>query len=274
MTPLVSIVVPFYNVEAYIGQCAESLLSQTYPDIEFVFVNDGTPDGSRDVLSSVIARYPGRKVQIVDKPNGGLPQARKTGLQYCSGEYVLNVDSDDWLESDAVEKMVAAAVGSGADVVYFYAWKEFGGGRRRVITDAQYKSPQAFASAIFKHKAHAALWLKLWRRSLYRPEIFFPLYGIHEDMVQAVQLLDRAGSVELLPEPLYHYRCDNSGAMMKKSRASRRRQSLRNLLDLYSFYKDSLETSPIRHFHRSLLAKARWWALVYDRSVYKEYPFL
>ncbi|MBO4434806.1 MAG: glycosyltransferase [Bacteroidales bacterium] len=274
MTPLVSIVVPFYNVEAYIGQCAESLLGQTYPSIEFIFVNDGTQDRSREVLADVIARYPGRNVQIVDKANGGLPQARKTGIGLCTGEYVLNVDSDDWLEPDAVEKLVAEAEKSKADVVYFFAWKEFGGGRSRVITDKVYSSPQAFAEAIFAHKAHAALWLKFWRRSLYRPEIFFPFHGLHEDMVQAVQLLDRASSLVRLPEPLYHYRCDNSGAMTKKSRASRRRQSMRNLLDLYSYYKDALEASPLRRFHRRLLGKARWWAMLYDRSVFKEYPFL
>ena len=274
MTPLVSILTTVYKVEPYISRCAESLLGQTYPDIEFVFVNDGTPDRSREVLADVVSRFPERKVIIVDKPNGGSPQARKTGIGHCTGEYILNVDSDDWLEPDAIEKLVDAALKSQADVVYFYAWKEYGGGRSRIITDAEYSSPQAFASAVFAHKAHAALWLKFMRRSLYRPDIFFPYYGIHDDMVQAVQLLDRASSLYLLPEPLYHYRLDNPSSLMKKPRAVRRKQSMRNLLDLYSFYKDSLETSPIRRFHRTLLAKARWWALLYDRSVFKEYPFL
>lgn len=274
MTPPVSIVVPFYKVEAYIGQCAESLLSQTYANVEFIFVNDGTPDGSREVLADVLARHPGRNARIVDQPNSGSAQARRTGIDHCSGDYVLLVDSDDWLEPDAVEKLAAAAQESGADVVYYYAWKEYGGGRSRVITDALYLSPQAFAEAVFAHKAHAALWLKFMRRSLFTPEFFYPRYGCHDDMVMSVQLLDRAKSLYLLPEPLYHYRLDNPSSLMKKPRAKRRRESLRNFLDLYSFYKDMPDSSPLRSFYKRLLRKARWWALLYDRSAFREYPFL
>lgn len=270
----VSVIVPFYKVEDYVAECAESLMAQTYADIEFVFVNDGSPDSSREKLEEVLSRHPGRDSRIIDKPNGGLPQARKTGVDACSGDYVLNVDSDDWLETDAVEKLVAAAEKENADVVYFYAWKEFADGRRRVITDRAYATPQEFADEIYAHNAHASVCLKFWRRALYEPEIFFPRFGIHEDMVQSVQLLDRASKAVLLPEPLYHYRRTNSGAMTKKSRRSRRKQSLRNYLDLYLFYKDSLDTSPIRRLWRKMLRKARWWGLVWDCSVFKEYPFL
>lgn len=274
MTLPVSIVVPLYKVEQYIARCAESLLEQTYPDIEYIFVNDGSPDCSREILADVVSRYPSRNVKIVDQPNAGSAQARRTGIGHCSGEYVLLVDSDDWLEPDAVEKLVAAAQKSSADVVYYYAWKEYGGGRSRVITDARYSSAQAFAEAVFAHKAHAALWLKFMRVSLFTPEIFYPHYGVHDDMVMAVQLLDRAKSLYLLPEPLYHYRLDNPSSLMKKPRAVRRKDSLRNFLDLYAFYKDSLETSPLRNIHKRLLRKARLWALLYDRSAFKEYPFL
>ena len=276
MSVTVSIVVPFYKVEAYIGQCAESLLEQTYPDIEYVFVNDGSPDGSRDILADVISRHPLRasRVKIVDKPNGGLPQARKTGLEHCSGDFVFNVDSDDWLERDAVEKIVAAAEASAADLVYFYAWKEFGDGKRRVITDRVFPSPQAFSDAFLSHKAHPGVCLKCFRRSLYTPEIFFPRFGNYEDVVQSLQLVDRASKAVLVPEPLYHYRRSDGGAMSRKSRAARRREAVRNLLDLYSFYKDAPDVSPIRRCYRKILRKARLWALLYDRSVFREYPFL
>ena len=74
--PLVSLIVPIYGVEAYIEQCARSVLGQTYPDMEFIFVNDGTRDGSMDVLSRVLKDFPDRNVKIVNKENAGLPQAR------------------------------------------------------------------------------------------------------------------------------------------------------------------------------------------------------
>ena len=272
----VSVVVPFYNVENYIAECAASLMEQSYPEIEFIFVNDGSPDSSRDKLVEELGKYPHRshQVRIIDKANAGLPQARKTGVEACSGDYVLNVDSDDWLEVDAVERLVECAEKEQADVVYFFAWKEFGEGRRRVITDRRYATPQDFASDIYAHNAHASVCLKFLRRSLYEPPIFFPRFGIHEDMVQSVQLLDRASKAVLLEEPLYHYRRSDSSAMTKKSRRSRRKQSLRNYLDLYLYYKDSLDTSPIRDFWRRMLRKARWWGLVWDRSIFREYPFL
>ena len=80
----ISVVVPIYGVEAYIGQCARSLLSQSWKDTEFVFVNDGTPDRSMEVLQSVLEEFPGRDVKIVNKENGGLPQARKSGVEASS----------------------------------------------------------------------------------------------------------------------------------------------------------------------------------------------
>ena len=104
--PSFSIVVPVYGVEKYIGRCAETLFSQTYDNIQFVFVNDGTKDKSMEVLAEVLEGYQHLKdrVVIVNKENGGLPAARKTGMEYVTGDYVLHVDSDDWLELDAVEQ--------------------------------------------------------------------------------------------------------------------------------------------------------------------------
>ena len=96
-TPLVSVIVPIYGVEAYIAQCARSVLGQTYPALECIFVNDGTPDRSMDILAEVVKEFPERNVVIVNKENGGLPHARWSGLEAARGEYVMHVDSDDWL---------------------------------------------------------------------------------------------------------------------------------------------------------------------------------
>ena len=115
--PPVSVIVPVYAVEAYIAQCAESLMVQTYPAIEFIFVNDGTPDRSMEVLDAVLKRYPQRTVKIVNEENAGLPHARAAGLKVATGEYILHVDSDDWVEPDEVERLVARAEETGADLV-------------------------------------------------------------------------------------------------------------------------------------------------------------
>lgn len=274
----VSIIVPIYKVEKYIEQCARSVLSQTWPSIQFVFVDDCTPDRSIELLETLIDKeYASLKehITIIRKPvNEGLPQARKTGVQAATGDYILHVDSDDWIEPDAAEKLAVKVEETGADVVYFYAWKEFGDGNSRVITDKEFATPQDFADAILVHDAHPSVVLKFWRRRLFRPEIFFPRFGQAEDMVQSLQLLDRASQAVRLPEPLYHYRRTDSDAMSRSKRGKRKAQQLRNYLDLYLFYKDSLDTSPIRRSYRKILRKAKWWSLLYDHSARKEYPEL
>ena len=117
-TPLVSVIVPIYGVEAYIEQCARSVLGQSYPRLECIFVNDGTPDRSMEILSAVLKEFPQRNVVVVDKENGGLPHARWSGLEVATGEYIMHVDADDWLERlapdqardhDALHQLRAAA---------------------------------------------------------------------------------------------------------------------------------------------------------------------
>ena len=271
----VSIIVPIYGVEKYIEECALTILCQTWPDIEFIFVDDHTPDKSIELLESLIDSefsHLKNRVKIVRKPvNEGLPQARKTGVGVATGEYIMHVDSDDWIEKDAVEKLVRKAEETGADVVYFFARKEFEDGRSRVITDKEFATPQDFADAALVHDAHPSVAMKFWRRSLFTPEIFFPRFGQAEDMVQSLQLLDRAKLAVRLPEPLYHYRRTNADAMSRKNRSKRKAQQLRNYFDLYLFYKDDIKNSPIRRTWRKIVRKARIWALLYDHSALKEY---
>ena len=103
----VSVLVPVYGVEKYIERCARSLFEQTYSDLEYVFVNDCTPDQSIEILKKVMAEYPQRKnaVKIVNHAkNRGLAAARNTAYDNATGDFVTIVDSDDWLEWDALEK--------------------------------------------------------------------------------------------------------------------------------------------------------------------------
>ena len=109
MSYKVSVLVPVYGVERYIERCARSLFEQTYPNLEYVFVNDCTPDGSVVVLKRLMEEYPERKpfVRIINhERNRGISATRNTALDYASGEFVSFVDSDDWLESNAIELLV------------------------------------------------------------------------------------------------------------------------------------------------------------------------
>ena len=116
----VSIIVPIYNVEKYIEKCATTLLEQDYNNIEYIFVNDCTPDSSMKILKDIIERYPNRKddIKIINNiKNSGSSLTRKYGLDASNGKYVLFVDSDDWINIDMVSKMYNAAESNDADIV-------------------------------------------------------------------------------------------------------------------------------------------------------------
>ena len=121
MTPKVSVIIPVYNVEKYMEKCCRSLFGQTLENMEFIFVDDCTPDNSISVIESVLQEYPQRKSQVKithhDK-NRGLPSARNTGLGLAQGNYIIHCDSDDWVAPFMYEKMYARAVAENADIVW------------------------------------------------------------------------------------------------------------------------------------------------------------
>ena len=215
----ISLVVPIYGVEKYIRQFAESALGQTYDCIQFVFVNDGTKDRSMDILNEVIDSgfsYRRPDIIIVDKQNEGLPLARKTGLEHAEGEYVLFADSDDWLEKDAVEKIIAAADETNADIIYFDLVKEYGD-KVSIKRERDYTADTKgqFIVNIFNYKSQGYTVTKCFRKKLYEDhDIHHPVVGMHEDICLMSQLIFHAESLHHLKEVLYHYRKDNPQAMM------------------------------------------------------------
>ena len=116
MKSLVSVIIPIYNVEQYIEKCLDSVINQTYKDLEIICVNDCSPDNSAQILLEYAQRD--TRIKIVNREkNGGLSAARNTGLDEAKGEYVYFIDSDDWIDLDYIEKMVSAITFSKTDVV-------------------------------------------------------------------------------------------------------------------------------------------------------------
>ena len=241
-TPLVSVIVPMYGVENYIARCAESLFAQTYPSIEFIFVDDGCKDRSVDVLRGILGKQEPAlqaRVRIISKENGGLPHARKTGLDAATGEYVLHVDSDDWLETTAVEKLVQKAVETEADIVVYDFWKEYPN-RSKLDSerDSSAADPDLFRHRLYTYKSYGYVWNKFCRRSLY-DGVFVPKYAMHEDIVFSTQILYKARKVVHLKEGLYHYDRTVSASATRAPQIVRRVNSARNLLDLYLHFSIS-----------------------------------
>lgn len=269
MNPLISVIVPIYGVERYIGRCADSLLSQACPEVEFVFVNDGTPDGSMEVLREVAARYPEARVKIVEQANAGLPHARMAGLAVSEGTYIVHLDSDDWMEDGALKILKDKALESGADLIYYDFWKEYAH-HSKLDHERRYdpSNKVRWMRRLYRDAAYGYVWSKMARRELY-DGIFVPRLTMHEDIVFSTQLIWRAATIEQLSVPLVHYRRDNPQASTRMGRSRRRLQSARNMLELYA--NGGPEVAAVE---RVLLRKCFWNALRYDRSLFREYPAL
>ncbi|TNL49099.1 glycosyltransferase family 2 protein [Acinetobacter bereziniae] len=122
MKPLISIIVPIYNVEKYIGKCIQSVFDQTYENIEYIFVNDCSPDKSVQIIELELKNHPNRvkNVHIIHhSENKGIAATRNTGLKHASGLYILQVDGDDYIENDTVYSLVEVALAEKADIVTF-----------------------------------------------------------------------------------------------------------------------------------------------------------
>ena len=277
--PSFSIIAPIYGVERYIVNCADSLLGQTYDNIQFIFVNDGTKDASIDLLNKLIdERYSSLKdrIVIVNKLNGGLPAARRTGMEYATGDYILHVDSDDWVETDMVEKIAAKAVETDSDVIYFDFFKEYST-RSKLDQEREYTSDSKmkFICGLFNYKAYGYVWNKCVKRSLYeKNDIRFPSYGMHEDIFLMAQLLYCAESIVHLPAALYHYRRDNPGSISAAKTRNRRRDSAMNMMDLYERYMTDLYNSPIRDSYGEILLRTGWLSIRYGFGFFDKYPYL
>ena len=203
--PSITVISPFYKVAPVIERFAESLLNQTLQDVEFIFVDDASPDESREILEKVIEKHPDRNVRIIThEVNKGLPAARNTGLAEATGDFIYHCDSDDWVETDMLEKMYKAAIDNQADFVYCDFWMQFEKSARYMVnptyTDPEQMIKEGFLAGLMKYN----VWNKLIKKSLYDGISFPAGHGMGEDMT-IILAATRATRVAHVPEALYHY---------------------------------------------------------------------
>lgn len=205
----VSILIPIYNVERFFARCIESIFSQTYQDIEYVFVNDHTPDGSMGVLGRMCEKYPVRanNVKIIENANNqGIAKVRNTLLENAGGDYVLFVDSDDWIEPDMVELMANEAMSRNADVVGCDYYEDYES--RSVVVRQEYPSGHDEAmKAMTLLKIKGVLWKLLIRRDILMQNDlrFIPTIHFAEDYIFCCKLFYYSHVFASVNKPLYHY---------------------------------------------------------------------
>lgn len=214
MKPTISVITPVYNVKQFIYRCAESLMSQTFEDVEYIFVNDASIDGSIDILKSIVEKYPSRNVRILNhQENKGLPASRKTGFEAANGKYIFNCDSDDWVESTLLEKLYNAVKTHNADYSYCDFFLCYEKTERYMKCPAFTTPDEALRKGYLSGTAKYNVWNKLIKKDLYEG-VVFPVNHRKggEDMIM-LGILSKARSIAYVPEALYHYVKINTSAI-------------------------------------------------------------
>lgn len=241
----VSVIIPVFNVRDYISRCADSLMRQTLADVEFIFVDDASPDDSIEILRSVLSRYPERhqNVRIISHDeNRGLPAARNTGLKLASGKYIFHCDSDDYVEVSMLKDLYEYAEANEADIIWT-DWYMSMADCERYMHMPGFRTCEEAIRAMLSGGMKYNVWNKFVRRSLYTDNgISFPAgFGMGEDLTM-IKLFAFAQNVLHLPAAYYHYNKTNSAAF-SQTYSDRHLIELRhNVDDMTRFVAEHLGT--------------------------------
>lgn len=238
-----SLIVPVYGVEKYIARCVRSVLSQSYEDMEAIFVDDSTPDQSVAILQQTASEFPQKKWRIVHHAfNKGLAAARRTGIEAATGEYIMHVDSDDYLEPDALKKLAGIIQQTDADVVvmdFFFEWDC----RRKVYSDAFSSDPHEYSRLLISGANMPNAWRHVIRRDLYHQTGIYPTEGLNfgEDYLVLPRICWFANRIAKIQQPLYHYWQTNASAMTRNVSETGIVQLTQVMHLLTAFYADKPE---------------------------------
>lgn len=211
MQPKVSVIIPVYKVEKFIERCVRSLFEQTLEDIEYIFVNDCTPDKSIDVLLGVLNEYLNRKQQvriIEHSSNMGSAKVRLDGMKAATGKYIIHCDSDDWVDTNLYKSLYDKAEQTGADIVTCDFVCEYASGKKSVsYENPMSDNPRQLLRQMHLKSFYCMTWCRLMRSDFVERYQLYPMPGIDmwEDVSIMLPAFYYANKVEKVNGTLYHY---------------------------------------------------------------------
>jgi len=236
--PKVSIGIPVYNVSRYIERCARSLFEQTYNNIQYVFVNDASTDNSIEILNKICLEYPGREIVVENLcNNSGLSNVRNVAISKMTGEFVLWVDSDDWVEDNLVEHVVQKQLETGADMVLFNTMCHYSDSKTSFrCQPVQINSCHSYTLSVIKKTVPHELWGRLIRLEIYLNNGIECISGanIGEDYQVTTRLAYYSNRIVSLQDVLYHYNCSNPGSLTKNGSVEQSWLSVDSVFDFFA----------------------------------------
>lgn len=271
LTPKVSVIIPVYKVEKYIEKCARSLFEQTLKEIEYIFVNDCSPDESINVLNEIIKQYPERQswIKIIHHDsNKGLTSTRNSGISIAQGEYITHCDSDDWIESTMYEEMYMCAKETYAEAVYCDINMVYGN------SIEIYKAAQnATNKNDFLRNYIVSVWTSLCN-TLIKSEIYkkYNLYSPEhlcycEDFWLSVRLFHYANKISYIHKPFYNYNRNNGASIVHSLNRKTEQEERKAYLETIAFfnkegvgneYKREMSWRILKSTHDSALYLSRY----------------
>ncbi|NFO34809.1 glycosyltransferase [Clostridium botulinum] len=214
---MISIIIPVYNVEEYIRQCLDSIVNQTYSDIEIIIINDGSTDRSYKIIESYLKKY--KNIIYIYQENKGVSIARNNALKQASGEYVLFVDSDDYIEITAIEKMYQSAKIYNSDIVICGHIEVFEENNNKKVFNYNYKDDISYSgldvlNMALEFKVKGYLCDKLFKKDLLLDNNFYlePNRYI-EDWLPVIKCINKSKVITFVKSPLYYYRQRNTSSL-------------------------------------------------------------
>lgn len=202
--PLVSVIVPVYNVEQYLKECVDSIIEQTYKNIEIILVDDGSTDQSPRICNEY--KKKDSRVKVIHKNNGGLSDARNKGIDASNGSYIGFVDSDDWIEPNMYETLVEDLKDQASDISICGIYREY---QNKTVQERNKKEQldrnDAIKELLKGNIIHDHAWSKLYKKELF-DNVRYPCGKVYEDIRTTYKLFLKCNRVSLVSPCLYHYR--------------------------------------------------------------------
>ena len=229
--PKVTVIVPVYKTEKYAARCARSLFAQSLDEIEYLIIDDGSPDDSIARIREVLKDYPEREPWVRFhrmERNSGQAAVRAWGIRHASGEYIIHCDSDDWDDTDLYARLYEAAVRNDADIAICDYADADGPAVLTVHPGCSAKDKAAFICTMLLQQDSWSLCNKLVRRSCYRKDLVFPAHDLGEDMVLTLQVVLNSKGFIYVPGPRYYYAVNPESITHAATEESRRKCFFQN----------------------------------------------
>lgn len=246
----VSILVPVYNAEKYISRCAESIFEQTYKNLDIIFVNDKTPDKSIEIIRNVLNRYPNRKSQtkiINHDKNKGVAAARNTLIENATGDYILWVDADDFIDKDAVNILVQKAIKTNADIICFNTAWFYNKSDIRIMPENKSTTISDFINDVLLGNITTTLWGRMIKKNIYINNNIRFIEGLDmgEDLLVLVMVAYYSKNLTNEKSILYYQEVSNKDSLSRsKAYSSKNTNAVLKVLDIIeNFFNNRIDIS-------------------------------